>query len=150
MKAYPSLTIPDAVRSETIEKGKNGGYSDALILERLETEGWLETVTLSSVQSTRTARDLGKEIGKGEAEAIALALEKKERLLMDDQKGRQVADLYGIETTTTLGIMFELLMDGVLTKEDYRRNVKNYSSQGWITAEIVQEFLEQGERVNYE
>jgi len=79
-----------------------------------------------------------------------LALEKKERLLMDDQKGRQVADLYGIETTTTLGIMFELLMDGVLTKEDYRRNVKNYSSQGWITAEIVQEFLEQGERVNYE
>lgn len=146
MRALPSLTIPDAVRSETIEKGKSEGYDDALTLERLESDGWLKTVALTNLQSIRTVRELASEVGKGEAEAIVLALERKERLLMDDQKGRRVADLYGVETTTTLGVMFELLLDGLLTKEDYRKNVKNYSSQGWITAEIVQEFLERGER----
>src|SRR5208283_140822 len=144
MKTFPSITIPDAVRYETIERGKSEGYSDAVMLERLETEGWLKTVKLSTSQSTKTAKDLAKEIGKGEAEAIALALEKKERLFIDDQKGRYLAAFYGIETTTTLGLMFELLIDGVLSKEDYRRNVKNYCSHGWITAEIVEEFLERG------
>ena len=147
MKAFPSLTIPYAVRAETIEKGKHEGYSEALTLERLETEGWIKTVKLTSSQSTRTVTNLSKEIGRGEAEAIVLALEKKERLLMDDQKGRRVASFYGIETTTTLGLMFELLIDGVVTKEDYRKNVKNYGSRGWIGAEIVQEFLERGDVV---
>ncbi len=52
--------------------------------------------------------------------------------------------LYRIETTTTLGLILELLVSGVLTKADYLRNVKNYSSQGWISGEIVQEFIQRG------
>ena len=147
MKTFPLITIPDAVRYETIERGKSEGYSDAVMLERLETEGRLKTVKLSTSRSAKIAKELAKEIGKGEAEAIALALERKERLFIDDQKGRYIAILYGIETSTTLGLMFELLINGVLSKEDYRRNVKNYCSGGWITAEIVQEFLERGEEI---
>ncbi len=146
-KVFPSLAIPVTVRSEAIEKGNSEGYLDALTLVKMEDEGWLKTVKLSSASSVKTARELTYELGRGEAEAIALALEKKDRLLMDDQKGRQIANLYGVETTTTLGLLLELLVDGVLTKEDYRRNVKNYCSQGWITAEVVQEFLERGERL---
>ncbi len=139
--------IPSAVRSETIDRGKTEGYSDALTLERLENEGWLKTVKFSTAMSTKIARELTKEIGKGEAEAIALALEKRDRLLIDDQKGRQIANFYGVETSTTLGLLFELLTDGVLTKEDYRKNVKNYCSRSWIDPEVAQEFLERGERI---
>jgi predicted nucleic acid-binding protein len=145
MKAFPSITIPDAVRHEIIEKGKIDGYSDSLTLEKLETKGWIQTVSLSSSEARKVAEELGEEIGKGEAEAIALALEKKERLFIDDKKGRQAANLYGIETTTTLGIMFELLISTVLPKQEYRKNVKNYGSQGWIAGDIIQEFLERGD-----
>ncbi len=144
-KLFPSLTIPSTVRAETIEQGMNDGYRDALVIEKLENEGWLRTVKVADKKSARVADELGRVIGKGEAEAIALALEKQDRLLMDDQKGRRIAELYGIRTTTTLGVLFELLTEGVLAKEDYRRNVKNYGSQGWITPEVVQEFLERGE-----
>lgn len=146
-RVFPSLLIPVAVRSEAVERGKSEGFDDALILEKLEYEGWLKTVKLSATPSMKTARELAKELGKGEAEAIALALEKKDRLLMDDLKGRQIARSYGVETTTTLGLLLELLMDGALTGEDYKKNVKNYCSQGWITPEVVQEFLERGERL---
>ncbi len=147
MKTFPSIAIPEAVRYETIERGKTEGFSDALLLERLENKGWIKTVKLSSFEAKKIAEELGKEIGKGEAEAIALAFEKKERLLIDDKKGRQAASLYGIETTTTLGIMFELLLNFALTKEDYRKNVKNYGSQGWIAGDIIQDFLEEGEKI---
>jgi len=145
--AFPSLTIPMAVRYETIEKGKEESYSDALILEKLENEGWLKTVKLSHSSTLKTAKELAVELGKGEAEAIALAAEKNERLIIDDHKGRQIADYYGVETVTTLGLMLEMLLDGALPREDYRKNIKNYSAQGWISPDVVQEFLDRGEEI---
>ena len=141
---FPSISIPPAVRSETIERGLNEGFSDAIALEQLEIEGWLKTVKLSK-KSEKLANDLSDAVGIGEAEAIALAIEKNERLFIDDLKGRRTAALYRIMTTTTLGIIFELLAAGALTKIDYKKNLKNYGSQGWISGEIIQEFIQRGE-----
>jgi predicted nucleic acid-binding protein len=70
---------------------------------------------------------LSDTLGEGEAQAIALALEKKDRLFIGDLKGRRVAENFGIESTTTLGVVFELFVRGALTKTDYLRNVKNYA-----------------------
>ncbi len=138
--------IPPAVRAETIATGKSEGYLDAVALEGLEKEGWLMTCELSP-HSAGIARELSEAVGAGEAEAIALALERKERLFMDDLKGRKAAEFYRIETTTTLGLMLELLAVGALTKIDYKKNVKNYGSEGWISGDIIQEFVEMGERL---
>lgn len=85
--------------------------------------------------------ELSDAVGIGEAEAIALAVERKERLFMDDLNGRRTAELYRIETTTTLGLLLELLAAKALTRIDYQKNVKNYGSQGWITGEIIQELV---------
>jgi hypothetical protein len=63
---------------------------------------------------------------------------------MDDLKGRRTAELYMIETTTTLGLILELLADRAITRIDYQKNVKNYGSQGWISGEIIQDFIERG------
>ncbi len=145
-EAFSSIMIPPAVRSETIEKGKSDGYGDAIILEKLENEGWLKTTELSA-RSTNLAREISDVVGRGEAEAIALAVERKERLFMDDLKGRRTAELYKIETTTTLGLIFELLANGALPLTDYKKNVKNYGSQGWINGDIIQEFIERGEKL---
>jgi uncharacterized protein len=144
---FSSLMIPPAVRKETIEAGRSEGYSDALNLERLEKDGWLKTIQLSN-SSDNLAEELSQAVGRGEAEAIALAAEKKERLFMDDLKGRRTAELYKVETTTTLGIMFELLVSKALPKNDYTRNVKEYGSQGWISGEILYEFLERGAKID--
>jgi predicted nucleic acid-binding protein len=141
--AFSSLMIPPTVRKETIEAGKAEGYSDALNLEGLENNGWLKTVHLSN-SSDALADELSQAVGRGEAEAIALAVEKRERLFMDDLKGRRTAELYKVETTTTLGIMLELLVSRALTKTDYTRNVKMYGGQGWISGEVLNEFLERG------
>lgn len=140
-EAFASILIPPAVREETIERGKQEGYSDALFLEELEAEGWLQTGKLSS-RSAKLAKGLFDAVGKGEAEAIALALQMKDRLLIDDLKGRRLAEQHKIETTTTLGVIFELFVRGVITEIDYVKNVRNYGAQGWISGEIVQEFIE--------
>lgn len=140
---FQSIMIPPAVRSEAIDAGKSDGYKDALTLERLESEGWLKTAELST-KSKKLAMEISEIVGRGEAEAIALALERKERLFMDDLNGRRTAQLYRIETSTTLGLILELLAAKALTRIDYEKNVKNYGSQGWITGDIIQEFIERG------
>ena len=63
---------------------------------------------------------------------------------MDDLNGRRTAEPYRIETTTTLGLILELLVEGALGKTDYERNVKEHGSQGSISGEIIQEFIEKG------
>lgn len=145
-QAFSSMTIPPAVKEETIVAGRSGGYSDALSLVKLEEDGWLKISELSA-GSRKLAAGLSDAVGKGEAEAIALAVEKKERLFMDDLKGRRMAEFYGVETTTTLGIFLELLADRALTWIDYERNVKAYGSQGWISGDIVQLFIERGKEL---
>ncbi len=144
-KVFPSVMIPPAVRVEAIERGKSDGYLDALALEKLEAEGWLKTSELSS-KSMNLATELSDVVGKGEAEAIALALEKSERLFIDDLRGRRMAELYNLDTTTTLGLMLELLANHTLTMQDYQKNVKAYGSQGWISGDVIQEFVERGKR----
>lgn len=138
--------IPPAVRQETIESGKSEGYPDAFNLESLERDGWLRTIQLSK-SSEELARELSEAVGIGEAEAIALAVEKKERLFMDDLKGRRTAEFYKVETTTTLGIILELLAHKAISKNDYTRNVKAYGRQGWISGDVLNEFLERGKQL---
>ncbi len=142
-QAFPSLMIPPAVRLETIEKGRSGGYKDVESLQSLENDGWLRTTKLSH-RSMRLSASLSDTVGEGEAQAIALALERNERLFIDDLKGRRAAEFYRIETTTTIGLIFELLVRKVLSRVDYQRNIMNYGAQGWISEKIISEFIQKG------
>ncbi|MEJ0054903.1 MAG: DUF3368 domain-containing protein [Bacteroidota bacterium] len=55
-------------------------------------------------------------LDKGEASAIALALEQSDCLLIiDDLKGRKYAEQLGIKITGTLGILVDAKLNGFLT-----------------------------------
>ncbi len=140
---YSRVFIPVAVRQEAIEAGEKAGFPDVAGLEKLEKDGWLVTTPLSKA-SLGVADLLSEGLGRGEAEAIALAVEKKELLFMDDRKGRAAAKLYGVETATTLGLMLEMREKEAMGVSEYRRNVKEYASSGWIGADVVQLYLDRG------
>ncbi len=46
-------------------------------------------------------------MGRGEAEVIALAKETGQRIIMDEQKGRNVAKRLGLNVTGTIGILLK-------------------------------------------
>lgn len=72
-------------------------------------------VTVRAVQDARQAQVLALTLDQGEASAIALALEQPECLLIiDERRGRSVAQQLGIPITGTLGVLLEAKKSGRL------------------------------------
>ena len=94
---YGNITVPHAVWQECTIAGK--GRAE---VAHIAAAGWIKTVRIQD----RIITILRHEIDHGEAEAIALALEKKAALLLlDDAEAREKARLYNIAVTGTIGIL---------------------------------------------
>ena len=108
--------------------------------EFLTNQDWIETATLSN---TNLKDKLLKDLDSGEAEAIALAFElKADYLLMDEIKGRRIAESYGIKVTGIIGVLIKAKDEGLIVE------VKPYlekliSEAGfWLNPRLVEEILE--------
>ena len=42
--------------------------------------------------------------------------------------------------------MFELLIVGNINTSEYISNVKKYAEDSWISADVIQEYIEKGEK----
>jgi uncharacterized protein len=105
---YSRVRIPPAVRDE-LRAGQRKGVS-APEVEKLP---WIEVQ--ESVD--RTLLPIVIDLGHGEAEAIALALETPGSLLiLDDSLGRRIAQLAGLTCTGTLGVLIKAKKSGLLTE----------------------------------
>ncbi|GIV60864.1 MAG: DUF3368 domain-containing protein [Rhodothermaceae bacterium] len=71
---------------------------------------WVEHHT---VRDTRLVTVLQRDLGRGEAEAIALALERNADLvLLDEREGRRAARRLGLSVTGVLGLLMEAKAKG--------------------------------------
>ena len=72
-------------------------------------------ITVREVTDKGQYLKLAEELGKGEASSIALAMEFEESLLIiDERKGRKKAELLGIETIGSLGVLIKAKEKGVI------------------------------------
>lgn len=72
---------------------------------------WLEVVELTSLH---LADALKMVVGKGESEAIALAVQTKRQLITDDKQARTAADRLGVSVFGTIGLLVRAKNAGIL------------------------------------
>lgn len=104
---------------------------------------WIE---LSSPVETSRQKLLERQLDRGEASAIALALETPgSTIILDDQKARRVAEKLGLEITGTLGVIVRAKLNGTIPS--IRPLVtKIQETEFRLTQEVVnQAFQEAGE-----
>ncbi len=75
------------------------------------------------------------DIHKGEAETIAIALEKNDTVVIDERAATKMARAYGIESVGLIGIIVEAMKKEVIT---YNEGVK-----------YIEELIEKGFRLSY-
>src|SRR5437588_8129610 len=104
---YNSIVIPQAVYHEIAVVG--AGEAGATEVQTLE---WIET---RQVADPTLVAALQMELDKGEAEAIALAVQlKADLLLLDERRGRAVASRLGISSIGLLGLFIEAKHKGLI------------------------------------
>ena len=76
----------------------------------------LSFISVEEPRDRRLVLVLKALVDEGEAEAIALALEKNSSLIIDDLKGRKVARRLGLEIIGTLGLLKVMKLKGIIRK----------------------------------
>src|SRR3972149_10043132 len=96
---YREVFVPPAVATEL--QAKPDAISQDL-------DRFLRSVRVQAPENATPVRALSESLGMGEAEAIALASEIPDAILiMDDAAGRRVAQRLGLRVTGLLGILIE-------------------------------------------
>jgi hypothetical protein len=126
-KIFGEIWTPTAVDDE-ISEGQKRGY-DVPSLKNYE---WLQIVEPSSVPSEWLSLDLGA----GELETMALALENPDRIvILDDALARRIAKAAGLKVWGTLKVLLEAKSQGII--ETLEPCVNQLKTSGmWISEDI--------------
>jgi predicted nucleic acid-binding protein len=103
---YGQVDVPPAVASELLN-----GYGAVPIVSVSQ----IPFIQIRSPKDVSRVRQLMLRLDEGESEAIALALESQDPLLlMDESHGRSIASQFNIDFTGTLGILLRAKIAGKL------------------------------------
>jgi predicted nucleic acid-binding protein len=129
---FNEIWVPTAVTLE-LKEGRQRGYD---VPDPNEYD-WLQIVEPSFVPSEWLTLDLGK----GEIEAMALALEHPDRIaLLDDALARRIAQAAGLKVWGTLRILLEAKSEGLVQKVE--PGIDSLENSGmWISKTIRQRIL---------
>ncbi len=130
---FGRVITPSAVYQEVVVRGRGQDGSGEL--------GRAKWIGRRRPRRADLVAALGAFLGRGEAEAIALAAEQKDTLLLiDEAHGRRVARSMGIKIKGTLGILFRGYREGHVP--DLEGAIKRMRERGtWIDEEMVAAIL---------
>lgn len=95
---YGKLYIPPAVRDEVVTSGRGRPGSD-----QVRTASWIQVVDVRDVTAVQL---LTERLDAGESEAIVLAIQLETNLLLiDEARGRRVAEARDLDRTGTIGTL---------------------------------------------
>ncbi len=115
-KLYGEITITPAVQREL--------YAIATQEIEIEKIAWIKVITPSNQKLILQLLD---ELDLGESESIALAIEKDARyLIIDEFKGRVIADKYGVKIVGVLGVLIQAKQNGLISSvKEYTTDLRN-------------------------
>jgi len=105
-KLYSIITTPPAVKEEVLVEGKDGYLS----IYRAIKSGWIKVV------SPKKKTKLG--LGAGENQAINLAIERKESIILDDAFAVKAARAFNLQVIRTTTVIFTALKKNIITKSE--------------------------------
>ncbi|MGQ0796542.1 MAG: hypothetical protein ACT4OI_01565 [Methanobacteriota archaeon] len=139
-KLYGRVVVPASVWGEV--RRPEEPRAEAHPIE--EAEGsWLEVRKLSpEVRQLSEALHRAGPLGRGEADAIALADSLRLGILMDDAVAVGIARMRGLETRWTTSVILEAVRRGILAAPEARKAVEDLVAAGlWLRQEVLLRIL---------
>jgi len=117
-KLFREILIPKEVFNEAVSRGKEGKFSEVLVIEDAVQQGWLKT---KGTKVDRRLLEFAPELDLGEAEVISLAREiKADLVLMDDASARSISESFGLNTKGTIYVLLKARKSELITEEEVK------------------------------
>ncbi len=146
-KLYTEIVVPEAVYEEAVSRGLEKGFEDAQIIKKALEEEWIRVYKTSKqftdkVESVEKRLDI--ELGAGEREAIALALEKEIFIfLTNDEDAYQVGTRLSLEPKGVLYVLLKGVKEGWLNMKQAKESLGEMLEEGfWLSPSIIHKFHE--------
>lgn len=131
----PVKLIPASVYQEVVVGSED--RDDAAYLSNLVENGVFEVVDVKkSIKMLPTVR-----LSDADIQVLSLAQERKGLAVMDEETGRKVAEQLNIETIGSVGILFTLLKQKIITKEEFRTAFNNMVDNGWFCSAALYSYV---------
>jgi uncharacterized protein len=130
---FGEVIIPQEVYIEAVEKGLQGGFTDAQTIKECINEGWMRFSKLNSKDQSiiQKISEHAFEIHSGEAQAIVLAREMKLMLLMDESAGRAFAQAWGVKVKGTIYVIISALRKSLISETDAKETLLTMVTKGF-------------------
>ena len=102
-KVFGEVYIPEEVKVEVVDKGKQLGEKDAYVVEKAIEDGWIKVLNVEPVETPIT-------LERGEVAVLSLAKKlEQEEVLMDEISARTAARLMGSKPRGTIYVLLKAL-----------------------------------------
>jgi predicted nucleic acid-binding protein len=124
---FPHIIIPPAIYDEISFK-ETIHLPDFISVQNPKESEYLESLKLL--------------LDRGESEAIALALERKSRLIIDEKKGRKIAMGMGLQIIGLLGIVYLNIQRGFISREEAELFLSDALEHGYrINRKLIEQMF---------
>lgn len=141
-KLFGGVVIPEEVRKEVVDKGKELKQNDAYVLERAIGEGWIEVLKTELLESPI-------KLETGELAVISLAKKMGvEEVLIDESPARATARLFGLTPRGTVFILLRGLQQREIDLGGFLDALHELTIHGFrLREEIYLEAIRQARRI---
>ncbi len=134
-KCFDEIIIPKSVYDEIMQKKES---PEAIILDKSISEKWIivEDVAINPLLNTMS-------LGKGEKEAISLALQRKCGLLIDDDYAKAYAKILNVESHGSFYVLYLACLKKIINKEEAKNVFESMIREGfYVSTDLYSRFLE--------
>jgi len=132
---YREVVIPNEVKIETVDRGVEKGFPDAIQIGDAINEGWIKVEDTKLTQEfTKMAQIAG--LKTAEAAVIYYAYKNEGIALLDEDPARILARTLGIPIRGTLGIILESLKKGFLSRAEALKALEKLSEIMYLGADL--------------
>jgi predicted nucleic acid-binding protein len=144
---FQAVIIPEEVKREVVDRGKEQNSIDAFLVEEALKKGWIK---IKKVQLREDMEALG--IDKGEAEAISLAVElNSDEILVDQTHARLAATMFGLKPRGTIYVLIRALNEDIFDYDEYLKILEDLVRSGFrMSDEVYLEAVRLGKKRNKE
>ena len=147
LKLYEVL-IPSQVKIEIVDRGKERGHGDAIVVEDAIKEGWIKVIDIKIEKKfIQAAENAG--LHEAEIAVIFYAYEEKYLALLDDDPARIFARDLGIKVKGSLGILVKNLKEKKVVFEEALRALDDLASIMYLSSDLYKMTLKELEKYKY-